>query len=132
VVDLSRGLHQSLIQMAACALLPELLGDIAASVDEDISHIPARVLVAGDDEVPGSTRIRYSIRVRECFIITQGIAEDNELLTCMETVDESEIRAWSAPSMHVARGVAPNCTCMISHRFVDLLFSSQRTGHFSD
>ena len=102
-----------MLQLVAYALLPQLLGDVAASVDEDISHITARVLVASDDEVPGSTRIRYSIRVRECFGITPGIAEDDELLTWTETVDERVVGAWSGPSVHLARSVAPDSTCMI-------------------
>lgn len=127
MVASSRGLDQSLLQLLAYALLPELLGDVAASVDEDISHIPTRVLVAGDDKVPGSARIRYSIGVRECFGITPGIAEDDELLTWNETVDKGVVDAWPGPSVHLARSVAPDSTCMIGHRFVDLLFSSQRT-----
>lgn len=122
VVASSRGLHETLLELEAGVLLPKLLSDIAASVDKDISHKAARVLLARHDVVPGSTRIRDSIRVRECFRITQGITENEDLLTCLERVDEREFRACSAPSMHAARNVAPNSTCMMSHRFVILLF----------
>ncbi len=59
------GVGQTLLKLVATALLPELLGDVAAGVDEDVSHVPATALVAGDDEVPGITRIGLSTRGRE-------------------------------------------------------------------
>ena len=50
---------QTLVKYGACDW--QLLADVAARVDEDVSHETARVLVAGDDEIPGITRISDSI-----------------------------------------------------------------------
>ncbi len=52
------GVRQMLPKCVACALPPELFGDVGARVDEDVSHVTATILIAGDDEVPGVTRIR--------------------------------------------------------------------------
>jgi hypothetical protein len=70
----------------ACALTPELLYDVVASVDMYVSHEPARILVAGDDEVPGFTGI-LSIRVLECHGLAHGITEDDDLLLLIERVN---------------------------------------------
>jgi len=58
---------ETLPKYLACALIPELLADVATGVDEYVSHVTATILVAGDDEVPGVTwvsRFRSS-RMRE-------------------------------------------------------------------
>src|SRR2546429_7991582 len=96
----------------ACALRPEQLSGVAASVDEDISHVPATILVASDDEVPDVTRIRLSIRGCECLALTLGITEDDERCPCLECVDYTEIGACSVPAARTARNVVPNGTCM--------------------
>lgn len=120
--------RQALLKCLACTLSPELCGDVAARVDEDVSHVTATILVTGDNEVPRGTRIRVSMRGCECLAVTQGITKDDERLTCLESVDHIEVGAWSAPSVHAARGIAPDGTCMImsGHSFVNLLFSPQR------
>jgi hypothetical protein len=51
--------------VAGALLLPELLDNVAFRVDEYVSHVPTTILVAGDDEVPGITRIVLPIRGRE-------------------------------------------------------------------
>src|SRR5205823_5136239 len=71
------------------------------------------------------TRIRDSTWGRECLGLTVGIAEDDDLLTWMETVDERVVGAWAGPS--VRRGVVPDSSYMTGHRFGNLLFSFQRT-----
>jgi len=119
-------LHQTPLKCGACALRPELLADVAARVDENVSHITASILLTGDDEVPGVTRKRMTrriSRVLELLCVTQGIAEDEEFLTCLELVYYRVVGGWSAPSVHRFRDVTPDFTFMIGHSFVNLLFS---------
>ena len=54
---------QTLRKYGACDW--QLFADVAARVDVDVIHETARILVAGDDEIPGITRIRMPIRCRE-------------------------------------------------------------------
>src|SRR5689334_8685022 len=93
------GVVQAVSQCIAFALLTELLGDLAAAVNEDVSDVAARVLVARDDEVPGVTRIRLSIRCRPGHGFAMGIAEDDERRPGREIIDGWIVTgAWSAPS----------------------------------
>src|SRR5215472_5091354 len=119
-------------------MIPELLADVTIGVDEDVSHVAARILVADDDEVPGVTPICDSKRVREFHGGTQGITEDDERLTWLERrAYYRKVGAWSAPSVRIIRGVFPDRTCMMypcmnppctnGHSFVSLLCSSKRT-----
>lgn len=112
----------------ACALRPELLGGVAACVHEDVGHVPATILVAGDDEVPDVTRIRLSIRGRECLALAMGITEDDERCSCREGVDDIVVGTWSVPPVRTAGDIVPNVTgmIMIGHNCASLLFSSQR------
>jgi len=89
------GVRQTLLKCVASALLPELLGDVAIGVDVYVSYITATILVAGDDEVPGVTRISDSKRVYEFLGGTQGITEDGERLPCRESVDFRGCSVWS-------------------------------------
>ena len=59
------GVRQPLRKDSARALCTELLSDVAAGVDEDVSHVSATILIAGEDEVPGITRIGLSPGSRE-------------------------------------------------------------------
>src|SRR5215469_14480963 len=104
--------RETLLKEITSALLSQLLGDLTARIDEDVSHVAARILVAGNDKVPGITRIGMSTWGREGHRIPQGITEDEERLPCRQRVDELEVRARSTPAVHVA-GVAPNGTAMI-------------------
>ena len=117
---------QTLPKCVACALRPELLGDIAISVDEDVRHETATILVAGDDEIPGITRILMSMRVNEFLGVAMGITEDGDTLTSIDSVYYcSGVGLWSPVSVH-APGVLPDGTWMIVHSFVSLHFSSKR------
>ena len=112
---------QTLPKCVACALRSELLADVAARVDEYVSHETAKILVAGDDEVPGVTRRRRMQRVLESLGGARGITEDGDMLTSMESAYYCVgIGLWSAVSVHV-RGVLPDGTWMIVHSFVILL-----------
>ena len=117
-----------LLKGTACALRPELLGSVAACIHEDVGHVPATILVAGDDEVPNVTRIRLSIRSRECLVLALGITEDDERCSCWKGVDDTEVGTWSVPPVRTAGDVVPNGTGMImsGHNCASLLFSSQR------
>lgn len=124
------GVGQMLPKCVACALRPELLGDVAAGVDEYVRHVLTTILVAGDDEVPDVTRIRLSIWGRECLALAMGITQDDERCSCLECVDYTEVGTWSVPPVRTVRGVVPNVTrvIMIGHGFENLLFSFQRRG----
>ena len=113
-----------LSKCVACALHPELLDDVAVRVDEYVSHVTATILVAGDDEVPGVTRICLSIRGCECLALTVGITEDDERGSGREIVYYAVVGAWSVPSVRTAGDIAPDGTrmIMIGHSFVSLLF----------
>lgn len=118
------GGRQTLHKRGAGALLPELFGDVAACVNKDVSDITARVLVTSDDEVPGITRIRRSIRIGKCFAVAMGITEDDERRPRREGVYESEVRTWSATSVRTGgRDIAPDGArpIMSGHSFVNLL-----------
>jgi hypothetical protein len=56
------GVRQTLLKYIASAWLLELIADIATGIDKYVSYVTARILVAGDDEVPGVTRIFDSMR----------------------------------------------------------------------
>ena len=122
------GICQMLPKGITCALRPELLGSVAACIHKDIGHIPATILVAGDDEVPDVTRIRLSIRSRECLALAMGITEDNERCPCREGVDDTKVGTWPVPPVRTAGDVVPNVTAMImnGHNYASLLLSSQR------
>jgi hypothetical protein len=122
--------RQAMLKYVAPALLPELLTDVATGVDEYVSYVPATILVAGDDEVPGVTRRMCRInRVRECLCVTQGITEDDEFIICMESADfRSGVMGGIGVSVHAIRAHGfPDSTVMImiGHSFVSLLFSSK-------
>jgi hypothetical protein len=114
---------------SACALIPELLYDVGVCVDMYVSHEPARILVVGDDEVPGLTGI-LSMRVPECHGLTYGITEDDDLIIPMERFIQRELMTRSGVSSHTLfRDVFPDCPSMMhmmGHSCVSLLFSSQR------
>jgi hypothetical protein len=93
---------EALLKYIAPVLLPKLLDDITPSVNEDVSHITASILVAGYDEIPGITGIRLK-RVRECHRFTLGITEEDERLACLERVDDSVFFARSVCSHLVWR-----------------------------
>jgi len=114
---------EALLKDIAPALLPELLGDVTTRINEDVSHVCARILVAGDDEIPGITGIRLK-RVRECHGFTLGITEDDEGLTCLERVDDCIVFARSGASVHTLCGVTPDVpfVIMVGHTFANLLF----------
>jgi len=105
-------------------LRPEPVGDVFVRVDEYVSHVTARIPVAGDNEVPGVTRIRLK-RIRESLALAPGITEDDDRLTFVEWgVDYSEALAWSVTSVHAPiRNVAPDGTRMMlmgSHIYLQL------------
>lgn len=113
---------EALLKDVTPALLSELLGGVTARVNEDVCHIPARILVAGHDEIPGITRIRLKW-VREGYGFTLRITEDHQGLTCLERVNGSIVFARSGASVHPLHGIAPDdpFVIMYGHCFRNLL-----------
>ena len=114
---------EPLLKHVTPVLLPKLLDDVPTCVNEDVSHVPATILVTGHDEIPGVTGIRLK-RIRECHGFTLGITEDDEGLTRLERVDDCVVFTRSGAPVHTLRGVAPDgpFVIMVGHTFVNLLF----------